>query len=87
MKKGLLALVAFIFLSSCAEKVDNCECKRNLDLAVNYQENAATTYEGAFDKKNYKLCLDQFRALREIGSDEELLISAVYRHYLDACVE
>ena len=80
--------MAFIFLSSCAEKVvDNCECKRNLDLAVNYQENAATTYEGAFNKKNYKLCLDQFREIREIDSDEELLISVVYRHYLDACVE
>ena len=86
MKKGLLALAVLFFLNSCGVPApDSCDCKNNIELVVNYQENAATTYEGQFNKELHKACVDYFKEVKDL--DGEVLIRAVQRYYLEACVE
>ena len=85
MKKGLLALALVAFLSSCGEAPTNCECKENLDLVVNHEQNAATTYVGQFNKDIYDACLDQYK--KENNIDGEVLIKVVYQSYEEACIE
>ncbi len=85
MKKGLLSLAAAVFLASCGQAPTNCECKDTLDLVVNHEENAATTYVGQFDGDVYEQCLDQYKEAN--GIEGEVLIKVVYRAYEESCVE
>jgi len=83
--KALLAFAAMVLLASCGEAPTNCECKENLDLVVNHEQNAATTYVGQFNKDIYDTCLDQYK--KENNIDGEVLIKVVYQSYEEACIE
>ena len=83
--KALLALAAMVLLASCGEAPTNCECKENLDLVVNHEQNAATTYVGQFNKEVYDACINQYKKAKDI--DGEVLIRVVYQSYEEACVE
>ena len=87
MKKGLfgLAIAANFLLSSCGEAPTNCECKNTLDLVVNHEQNAATTYVGQFDKDVYDACIDQFKESK--GIKGEVHIEVAYRSYEESCIE
>ena len=85
MKKGLLSLAVLAFLSSCGEAPTTCECKENLDLVVNHEQNVATTYVGEFNKDIYDTCIDQYKKANNI--DGEVLIRVVYQSYEAACIE
>jgi spermidine/putrescine-binding protein len=83
--KALLALAAMVLLASCGEAPTNCECKENLDLVVNHEQKAATTYVGQFNKDIYDTCIDQFK--KENNIEGEVLIKAVFKSYEEACIE
>ena len=83
--KALLALAALVLLASCGEAPTSCECKENLDLVVNHEQNAATTYVGQFNKDIYDTCIDQYK--KENNIDGEVLIRVVYQSYEEACIE
>jgi len=83
--KALLALAAMVLLASCGEAPTACECKENLDLVVNHEQNAATTYVGQFNKDIYDTCIDQFK--KENNIEGEVLIKAVFNSYEEACIE
>jgi hypothetical protein len=83
--KALLALTAMVLLASCGEAPTNCECKENLDLVVNHEQNAATTYVGQFNKDIYDTCIDQYKKANNI--DGEVLIRVAYQSYEEACIE
>lgn len=85
MKKGLLMLAFAAFLASCGEAPTNCDCKHTLDLVVNHEENAATTYVGQFDKDVYDACIDQYKEAN--GIEGEVLIKVAYRSYEESCIE
>jgi hypothetical protein len=83
--KALLALAAMVLLASCGEAPTNCECKENLDLVVNHEQKAATTYVGQFNKEVYDACINQYKKAKDI--DGEVLIRVVYQSYEEACIE
>lgn len=83
--KALLALAAMVLLASCGEAPTNCECKENLDLVVNHEQNTATTYVGQFNKDVYETCIDQYKKANNI--DGEVLIKVVFTSYEAACIE
>ena len=83
--KALLALAAMVLLASCGEAPTACECKENLDLVVNHEQNAATTYVGQFNKDIYDSCIDQFK--KENNTEGEVLIKVVFKSYEEACIE
>ena len=84
MKKGLLVLGFIVFLTSCGKSPTACECKDNLDLVVNHEQNAATTYVGEFKKDVYETCIGQYK--KENDLEGEVLIKVVFEFYEEACV-
>lgn len=88
MKKiaSLLSFGTFLLLGSCVENNPSaCECAENLDLVVNYEQNAATTYVGQFNKDVYEICLKNFK--EENGLEGEILITKVFDTYQKECQE
>jgi septum formation topological specificity factor MinE len=83
-KKALLSLPLWSFWQ-LRRSPTACECKENLDLVVNHEQNAATTYVGQFNKDIYDTCLDQYK--KENNIDGEVLIKVVYQSYEEACIE
>ena len=84
MKKGFLVLAFIVFLTGCEKSPTACECKDNLDLVVNHEQNAATTYVGQFNKDVYEKCISQYN--KENDLEGEVLIKVVFAFYEEACV-
>lgn len=82
-----LSVLLVIFVSSCGKiNPSNCDCEKNLDLVVNFSENAANTYVGQFDKEVFEACIEKFKLENSIAAEQEVLIKKVYKEYKSACL-
>ena len=83
-----LSVLLLIFVSSCGKiNPSNCDCEKNLDLVVNFSENAANTYVGQFDKEVFEVCIEKFKLENSIAAEQEVLIKKVYKEYKSACLD
>ena len=89
--KYIRPLVFGLFLvlfQSCGKNYpSSCECLKNLDLIVNYEENAARTYEGEFNEQTYAACVEKFKNDNDLSREDEVLIERVYKDYKEECAE
>lgn len=82
-----LSVLLVIFVSSCGKiNPSKCDCEKNLDLVVNFSENAANTYVGQFDKEVFEACIEKFKLENSIAAEQEVLIKKVYKEYKSACL-
>ena len=83
-----LSVLLVIFVSSCGKiNPSNCDCEKNLDLVVNFSENAANTYVGQFDKEVFEACIEKFKLENSIAAEQEVLIKKVYKEYKSVCLD
>ena len=83
-----LSALLLIFVSSCGKiNPSNCDCEKNLDLVVNFSENAANTYVGQFDKEVFEACIEKFKLENSIAAEQEVLIKKVYKQYKGNCLD
>ena len=83
-----LSALLLIFVSSCGKiNPSNCDCEKNLDLVVNFSENAANTYIGQFNKEIFEACIEKFKLENNIAAEQEVLIKKVYKEYKSACLD
>lgn len=83
-----VSALLLIFVSSCGKiKPSDCDCEKNLDLVVNFSENAANTYVGQFDKEVFEACIENFKLKNSIAVEQEVLIKKVYKEYKSTCLD
>lgn len=83
-----LSALLLIVVSSCGNiNPSNCDCEKNLDLVVNFSENAANTYVGQFNKEIFEACIEKFKLENSIAEEQEVLIKKVYKEYKSACLD
>ena len=83
-----VSALLLIFVSSCGKiNPSDCDCEKNLDLVVNFSENAANTYVGQFNKEVFEACIENFKLKNSIAVEQEVLIKKVYKEYKSACID